>query len=90
MVQYVLYIPVLLQPQLLPYFDQFHFILTMNVGQNNGIIGHESLNYLLSSFNEALSKEDQPLCDNAEYMQLVELHFLIKKYGCLTYYILYK
>jgi len=43
-----------------------------------------SLDHLLSNYNGALTKENEPLSDSGEYMQLVELHFLVKNIRELT------
>lgn len=39
----------------------------------------DSLDLILKDYRQVLDRESSALCDNAEFMQLKELHFLIKK-----------
>lgn len=42
-------------------------------------VGVSSLNLIIKGFRHFLGKNAETLTDNAEFMGLVELHFLIKK-----------
>lgn len=50
--------------------------------EKNGEIAGRSLDILLKGYAGILGRGSDPLTENAEYMQLVELHFLVKKYDC--------
>lgn len=50
--------------------------------ERNGEVAGRSLDILLKGYAGILGRGSDPLTENAEYMQLIELHFLVKKYGC--------
>lgn len=41
--------------------------------------GCDSLDLILKDYRRALDRDSEALSDNAEFMQLKELHFLVKK-----------
>ena len=51
----------------------------MNTNLVRQSASQEELELFLKDYKEVLSRKDEPLNDNAEYMHLLELHFLIKK-----------
>ncbi len=56
--------------------------------EKNGETAGRSLDILLKGYVGILGRGSDPLTDNAEYMQLIELHFLVKKYdyySCLVF-----